>query len=125
MCGIAGEIRWDGQAADARAVAVMSDVLARRGPDDSGLWASGPVALGHRRLEVIDPSPLGRQPMTDPELGLTVVFNGCIYNYRELQAELRAAGYRFFSNSDTEVLLKAYHRWGDRFVERLHGMFAL
>src|SRR5947208_1106882 len=62
MCGIAGEIRWDGQAADARAVAVMSDVLARRGPDYSGLRASGPVALGHRRLEVIDPSPLGDTP---------------------------------------------------------------
>ncbi len=63
--------------------------------------------------------------MLDPELGLAIVFNGCIHNYRQLRGDLEAAGYRFFSRSDTEVLLKAYHHWGDSFVERLIGMFAL
>jgi asparagine synthase (glutamine-hydrolysing) len=124
MCGIAGEIRWDGAAADVSAVSKMTDELERRGPDGSGVWASGPVALGHRRLAIIDTSPHAAQPMTDAESGLTVVFNGCIYNYRELRAELISSGHRFFSNSDTEVLLRAYKQWGDRFVEHLHGMFA-
>jgi asparagine synthase (glutamine-hydrolysing) len=82
------------------------------------------VALGHRRLAIIDLSSRGDQPMVDPDLGLTVVFNGCIYNHRELRVRLEADGYRFFSTSDTEVLLKAYHRWGEAFVERLVGMFA-
>src|SRR3954469_16169139 len=124
MCGIAGEVRFDGAAADVVAVARMTDALTPRGPDDCGVWSSGSVALGHRRLAVIDPSPLAKQPMTDSMLGLTIVFNGCIYNYRQLQTELRRAGYNFFSNGDTEVLLKAYKEWGERFVERLHGMFA-
>jgi asparagine synthase (glutamine-hydrolysing) len=82
------------------------------------------VALGHRRLKIIDLSEAGAQPMVDSDLGLAVCWNGCIYNYKQLRAELIDAGYRFFSHSDTEVLLKAYHRWGDRFVERLYGMFA-
>src|SRR5215213_10231160 len=119
MCGIAGEITRDGAPADAIAVERMTRALRRRGPDDSGLWASGPVALGHRRLAIIDPSTQAKQPMTDSDLGLTIVFNGCIYNYKELRAELARAGHRFFSNGDTEVLLKAYHEWGDGFVEHL------
>jgi asparagine synthase (glutamine-hydrolysing) len=124
MCGIAGEIRFDGTFADATAVARMTDALARRGPDGSGIVANGPVAFGHRRLKIIDLSERGSQPMVDSELGLTVVFNGCIYNYPDLRAELESAGYRFFSHSDTEVLLKAYHAWGEACVERFHGMFA-
>src|SRR3954468_8972478 len=124
MCGIAGEIRWDGAPADAIAVERMTRAVRRRGPDDSGLWASGPAALGHRRLAVIDPSTLAKQPMTDSELGLTIGFKGCTYNYRRPRAELHHAAHRFFSNGDTEVLLKAYKEWGDRFVDRLHGMFA-
>jgi asparagine synthase (glutamine-hydrolysing) len=124
MCGIAGEICFTG-GADVAAVERMAAVLAPRGPDGSGTYAADGVALAHRRLKIIDLSPTGRQPMVDPELGLTIVFNGCIYNYRELRADLEADGYRFFSKSDTEVLLKAYHRWGDAFVNRLHGMFAL
>jgi asparagine synthase (glutamine-hydrolysing) len=124
VCGIAGELRVDGGLPDVAAVAAMCDTLARRGPDGSGGWQSGPVALGHRRLKIIDLSDAGSQPMVDPELGLTVVFNGIIYNYQELRAELRAAGYRFFSTSDTEVVLKAYARWGAACVERFLGMFA-
>jgi asparagine synthase (glutamine-hydrolysing) len=102
----------------------MADAMERRGPDATGTWAQGRVALGHRRLRIIDLSEHGAQPMVDAELGLTVCFNGCIYNYEALRDELAGHGYRFFSHSDTEVLIKAYHRWGDRFVERLHGMFA-
>jgi asparagine synthase (glutamine-hydrolysing) len=125
MCGIAGELRFDGRRPDLAAVDRMATHLEPRGPDGAGVWASGPVALGHRRLAIIDLSRRGDQPMTDPELGLTVVFNGCIYNHRELRRDLEAAGYRFFSTSDTEILLKGYHRWGpERFLDRLVGMFA-
>ncbi|MCW2859116.1 MAG: hypothetical protein JWP48_824, partial [Actinoallomurus sp.] len=90
----------------------------------TGLWSQGPVALGHRRLKIIDLSDRAAQPMTDSDLGLTAVFNGCLYNYQDLREDLRAEGYRFFSTSDTEVLIKAYHRWGRECVERFMGMFA-
>jgi len=102
----------------------MTGTMSDRGPDGSGLWAQGPVALGHRRLKVIDLSERAAQPLVDSELGLALAFNGCIYNHHELRRELEGAGYRFFSIGDTEVLAKAYHRWGDRFVDRLKGMFA-
>lgn len=124
MCGIAGEVRLDSGRPDITAVARMADAMERRGPDATGTWSQGRVALGHRRLRIIDLSEHGAQPMVDAELGLSVCFNGCIYNYEALRQELIGHGYRFFSHSDTEVLLKGYHRWGDRFVERLHGMFA-
>lgn len=124
MCGIAGEVRFDGMAAR---VAGLGDVVAaldRRGPDADGLVARGPVAFGHRRLKIIDLSEHGAQPMVDSELGLCLVFNGCIYNHRELRRELESHGYRFFSSSDTEVILKAYHAWGADCVTRFNGMFA-
>ncbi len=124
MCGIAGEIRLDGGPADAAAVATMTGALAPRGPDGTGIIARGSAAFGHRRLKIIDLSENAAQPMTDPELGLTIVFNGCIYNYPELRKELQQAGYRFFSHGDTEVILKAWHKWGEDCVERFHGMFA-
>ena len=124
MCGIAGEIRFDKAPADVDAVTTMTAALHRRGPDGWGIHAGGATALGHRRLKIIDLSERAAQPMVDPELGLAAVFNGCIYNYRELRAELRAAGYRFFSDSDSEVLVKAYHRWGTSCVDHFLGMFA-
>ena len=124
MCGIAGEIRFDGAFADASAVARMTEKLSPRGPDGSGVVGAGRICFGHRRLQIIDLSEKGAQPMVDPELGLTLVFNGCIYNYPELRAELEGVGYRFFSTSDTEVILKAFHHWGEACVERFHGMFA-
>jgi asparagine synthase (glutamine-hydrolysing) len=102
----------------------MADAMAARGPDAAGVWSQGRVALGHRRLKIIDLSEAGAQPMVDSDLGLAVCWNGCIYNYKQLRRELSELGYRFFSHSDTEVLLKAYHHWGDRFVDRLYGMFA-
>jgi asparagine synthase (glutamine-hydrolysing) len=102
----------------------MAEAMAPRGPDGAGVWSQGRVALGHRRLKIIDLTEAGAQPMVDSELGLAVCWNGCIYNYKQLRRELTEFGYRFFSHSDTEILLKAYHRWGDRFVDRLYGMFA-
>ncbi len=102
----------------------MAEAMTPRGPDSAGAWSQGRVALGHRRLKIIDLSEAGGQPMLDPELGLAIAWNGCIYNYKQLRRELSGHGYRFFSHSDTEVLLKAYHHWGDRFVDHLHGMFA-
>ncbi len=124
MCGIAGEIRFDGKTPDSAAVARMAEAMAQRGPDAAGLFAQANVAFGHRRLQIIDLSDRSQQPMVDPALGLAIVFNGCIYNYRDLRRELEGLGYRFFSEGDTETILKAYHAWGPDCVERLSGMFA-
>ena len=124
MCGACGELRLDGRVPDVSAVATMAETMVDRGPDGAGVWSAGRVALGHRRLKIIDLSEAGAQPMVDPELGLAIAWNGCIYNYPLLRAELSSHGYRFFSHSDTEVLIKAYHHWGDRFVDHLAGMFA-
>ena len=124
VCGLTGEVRLDGRVPDVAAVSTMAAVMAPRGPDAAGAWSQGRVALGHRRLKIIDLTEAGAQPMFDAELGLTIAWNGCIYNYKELRRELTGHGYRFFSHSDTEVLVKAYHRWGDDFVSHLYGMFA-
>jgi asparagine synthase (glutamine-hydrolysing) len=124
MCGICGELRFDGGRPDMAGIANMMASLARRGPDHQGVYADGPLAFGHRRLSIIDLSAHSHQPMVDKALGLTLVFNGTIYNYRELRRELAALGYRFFSEGDTEVILKAYHAWGEDCVERFDGMFA-
>jgi asparagine synthase (glutamine-hydrolysing) len=123
MCGFAGEMAVD-RPADRDAVERMGATMRNRGPDGAGSWAQGSVALAHRRLKIIDLSSAGDQPMTDPELRLTIVFNGCIYNHRELRRELERDGASFFSTSDTEVILKAYARWGAACVERFAGMFA-
>lgn len=125
MCGLCGEIRFDDRPADEDAVAAMAGCMVRRGPDADGLIKRGRFAFGHRRLKIIDLSESSQQPMVDSQLGLTIVFNGAIYNYPELRDELKGLGYQFFSHGDTEVLLKAYHAWGPDFVERLNGMFAL
>jgi len=129
MCGIAGAIGGiDG--AIAEAVARMSAAQFHRGPDSGGLWMSCPpkggkgVALAHRRLAIIDLSEDGRQPMADPETGNVIVFNGEIYNFQALRRELEGEGARFRSRCDTEVILKAYARWGADGVSRLRGMFA-
>ncbi|WP_066039687.1 N-acetylglutaminylglutamine amidotransferase [Herbiconiux solani] len=124
MCGIAGELRFDGRSADLGVVERMTACQNHRGPDGSGLWSEGGVALGHRRLSIIDLSAAGSQPMIDLDLGLSIVFNGCIYNHRELRAELEGHGHRFFSTSDTEVIGKAYAQWGSDCVDHLLGMFA-
>ncbi|UYP17185.1 N-acetylglutaminylglutamine amidotransferase [Rhodococcus sp. Z13] len=124
MCGICGEIRFDGAPADVTAVARMTGSMGSRGPDEAGAYARQAVAFGHRRLCIIDLSSRGGQPMVDSELGLALVFNGCIYNYRQLRGELQHLGYRFFSTADSEVVLKAFHCWGSDCVHRFKGMFA-
>jgi asparagine synthase (glutamine-hydrolysing) len=102
----------------------MTGAMVSRGPDFDGVFAHGPIALGHRRLSIIDLSARGAQPMVDSDLGLTLAFNGCIYNYRDLRNELEAAGYHFFSSSDSEVVIKAFHRWSTDCVDHFKGMFA-
>ncbi|MDE2090042.1 MAG: N-acetylglutaminylglutamine amidotransferase, partial [Gammaproteobacteria bacterium] len=124
MCGICGELRFDGGAPDMDAVRRMMDAVARRGPDSEGRYRDGPLAFGHRRLAIIDLSPRSNQPLVDNELGLVLVFNGTLYNYRELRDTLAGEGYRFFTDGDSEVILKAYAAWGERCVERMIGMFA-
>ncbi len=124
MCGICGELRFDGLQPSPVTLTKMMECLTGRGPDGAGVVLHGNAAFGHRRLKIIDLSEKSRQPMENPELGLTIAFNGCIYNYPELRAELEAKGYRFFSSGDTEVILKAWHAWGETCVERFHGMFA-
>lgn len=124
MCGICGEVRFDGGSPSVSALSIMGDVLAPRGPDSSGVVVRGNVGFAHRRLRILDLSDKSEQPMVDADLGLSLVFNGCIYNFRELRAELEALGYRFFSDGDTEVILKAWHAWGEHCVSRFSGMFA-
>ncbi|MFI7023347.1 N-acetylglutaminylglutamine amidotransferase [Micromonospora sp. NPDC049900] len=125
MCGLAGEFRRDASRADVGTVERMAATMCDRGPDGGGVWAQGPVALGHRRLKIIDLSAASGQPIVDSAAGLTGVFNGCIYNYRELRAELAAKGHHFFSSGDSEVVIKAYAEWGLDFVDHLIGMFAV
>lgn len=124
MCGIAGEIRFNQRRADIGVVSAMMSRMEARGPDGAGVFSLEHFAFGHRRLKVIDLSDRAAQPMYDPALGLCLVFNGCIYNHRDIRSELEALGYSFFSNGDTEVILKAYRAWGTECVHRLNGMFA-
>jgi asparagine synthase (glutamine-hydrolysing) len=123
MCGLCGEISWNATPSLV-ALQSMAQSLAARGPDGEGFFAQQHLAFGHRRLSIIDLASASQQPMIDPQLGLGIVFNGCIYNYQDLKSELTAKGYCFFSNGDTEVILKAYHAWGCHCVERFKGMFA-
>src|SRR6266545_1732805 len=123
MCGIAGAVGFERDAALPAVVRACRSMWAR-GPDDGGIEEKGAAVLGARRLAIIDPSLAGHQPMRDPGRGLTLVFNGMIYNFRDLRRRLEAEGERFSSRSDTEVLLRAYGRWGASCIGRLEGMFA-
>src|SRR3954469_21613339 len=125
MCGLCGELRFDGGLPDRVAVAAMTDAMRSRGPDAGGMRCGGPVAVGHRRLSIIDLTDSGAQPMVEDSADLTAVFNGCVYNYPELRRELVQRGHRFRSTSDTEVILRAYLEWDERFIERLIGMFPI
>jgi asparagine synthase (glutamine-hydrolysing) len=122
MCGFAGEHRTDGREADVTAVARMAATMADRGPDGQGLQTAPGLALGHRRLRIIDLSDAGAQPMRRGHHLLA--FNGCIYNYPELRRELTALGWTFDSTSDTEVILVGWLQWGEGVLDRLQGMFA-
>ena len=128
MCGIVGELRLRSSREGLPDLEFLGQALgrvARRGPDHCGVYVDGPLAFGHQRLAIIDLSAQSNQPMVDAELGLALVFNGTIYNYPELRQHLQAKGYHFFSQGDSEVILKAYHAWGEAGIARLHGMFAL
>ena len=124
MCGICGQLKFDHQTVDSQDLDVMMSKIARRGPDASGMWTDGQIGFGHQRLSIIDLSNHASQPMVDLVLDLVLVFNGTIYNYKALRASLIKKGYEFFSHSDTEVILKAYHLWGEDCVTHLDGMFA-
>jgi asparagine synthase (glutamine-hydrolysing) len=124
MCGIAGIIAK--RPISPTAIEVMTETLSHRGPDGDGVWVSddGLVAFGHRRLAIIDPTPAGAQPMSDPTGQYVITFNGEIYNYIEIAKRLEGEGVVFRSKCDTEVLLEAYKAWGSRCVDEFNGMFA-
>jgi asparagine synthase (glutamine-hydrolysing) len=124
MCGICGELGFGDYIPEGNTLFKMMNNLARRGSDDSGHFLQGYIGLGHQRLSVIDLSNRAHQPMVDDKSGLAMVFNGTIYNYRELRRELIAKEHRFHSDSDTEVIIKSYLQWGEDCVTHLDGMFA-
>jgi len=124
MCGIAGIIHRDRDApVDQAQLRAMTDAVRHRGPDGEGLHVGPGLGLGHRRLAIIDPAT-GQQPMRDPESQNVIVYNGEVYNYVEIRAELEAAGQRFHTDSDTEVILRAYSQWGEACLGRFNGMWA-
>src|SRR5690349_14248718 len=127
MCGITGWVDFERDLTKQRAAAhAMVDTMASRGPDDEGIWLAPHVALGHRRLAVIDLEG-GRQPMAvehDGRVRAVLTYSGEVYNFQDLRAELAARGHAFRTQSDTEVVLHAYLEWGEDFVSRLNGMFA-
>lgn len=124
MCGIAGVLDLRSRPVSPVAIRAMTEAVAHRGPDGSGQWVDGPVGLGHRRLAIIDLSDSASQPMATADGRYVLVFNGEIYNFHQLRAELKSLGYRFVSKSDSEVLLYAFAAWGSKCVQRLNGMFA-
>lgn len=126
MCGIAGRINFDSShRVDPGQLLAMARALSHRGPDDEGVYVDGNVGLSHRRLSIIDLSPQGRNPMCNEDGTIWIVFNGEIYNFRDLRPALEARGHRFRSRTDTEVVVHLYEEYGDSFVDRLRGMFAL
>lgn len=125
MCGINGLFHRDNRMAESGVVRRMNDILAHRGPDGEGIHVTGPVALGHRRLAIIDLSESGQQPMLHEETGTTLIFNGEIYNFQALRHELASRGHVFRGRSDSEVVLRGYVEWGTEVFNRLEGFFAL
>ncbi|WP_442809159.1 asparagine synthase (glutamine-hydrolyzing) [Trinickia soli] len=124
MCGICGILSLDGRPVDLGDLHAMTEQIVHRGPDDSGVYRAPGVGFGFRRLSIVDLSAAGHQPMTTPDGRYTIVYNGEVYNHRELHDELAARGVVFHSKCDTEVVLQAFVTWGIDCVERLHGMFA-
>src|SRR5947209_6966698 len=124
MCGITGIFNVNGAPVSVSVLKRMTDAVQHRGPDGEGVWTSSFVGFGHRRLAIIDLSPLNHQPMQSSDGLVMLVYNGEIYNFQNLRVELEAKGYQFRSTGDTEVLLNAYHAWGDECVGRFNGMFA-
>src|SRR5215475_9115737 len=127
MCGIAGIVKLRGEAVAPAEIEGLTSQMAHRGPDGMGHWfnAERSVALGHRRLAIIDPGEGGYQPMLSADGRHVIVFNGEIYNFLELRAELEAQGIRFRTHSDTEVILAAWQTWQEGMLDRFNGMWAL
>jgi len=127
MCGIAGIVNTDGRIVERDEIVRLTDLIAHRGPDGDGYWfnAERNIALGHRRLAIIDPGPTGDQPMASADGRHIIVYNGEIYNFLELRRELEARGITFRSQSDTEVILAAWQVWGEEMLLRFNGMWAL
>ncbi len=124
MCGIAGYYNTDDRPASPVVLKRMTDSIAHRGPDGEGSFVDGPLALGHRRLAIIDLSPAGHQPMATEDGRYVISYNGEVYNFNELRVELKAKGHHFHSRTDSEVVLKSMVEWGSEALPRLNGMFA-
>ena len=124
MCGICGEIRFDKSSISSITAKSMINAISRRGPDHEDSFFDEGIFLGHRRLSVIDISHKSHQPLIDNNLKLVIVFNGVIYNYKELRNKLKKLGYSFFTDGDTEVILKSYHHYGADCVKYFDGVFA-
>ena len=124
MCGIAGVLMRDGSPVDPRLLERMTDALRHRGPDGQGQWSAGPIGLAHTRLAILDPSPRGHQPLSDAAGEVWVSYNGELYNYPALKAEVEAEGVALRTGTDTELLPYLWRKHGPRLVERLRGMFA-
>ena len=120
MCGLCGVIGFEHAA-----VRRMNQAMVHRGPDDAGIYTDGQTCLGHVRLSILDTSAAGHQPMCNEDESLWTVFNGEIYNYRQLRRQLRDRGHHFCSNTDTEVLVHLYEEYAEDCVDYLRGMFAL
>ena len=125
MCGITGFLNYNGEPVDTEVLRQMADAIRHRGPDGDGFYTHGGLGFGHRRLAIIDLSHEGDQPMVTADGRYALIFNGEIYNFRELRSELQNVGYRFRSTGDSEVVLNAFVEWGIRAIERFNGMFAL
>lgn len=125
MCGIAGYVNLHQKPASPVLIRAMTDAIAHRGPDDEGHWIENNVAIGHRRLAIIDTSPAGHQPMLSEDERYVLSYNGEIYNFKEIRSELQSKGYRFYSKSDSEVVLYALCHWGKKAISKFNGMFAL
>jgi asparagine synthase (glutamine-hydrolysing) len=124
MCGIAGIFNLNGEPVSPVLLRRMTDSIAHRGPDGEGFYTDSFIGLGHRRLAIIDLSPAGHQPMVTPDRQYAITYNGEIYNFQELRAELQSLGHKFISKTDTEVVLHAYAEWGIGCLHRFNGMFA-
>ena len=124
MCGICGIFNLNGEPVSPVVLRKMTNAIAHRGPDGEGFYIDSFIGFGHRRLAIIDLSPLGHQPMTTPDGQFTISYNGEIYNFQELRIELEALGCPFRSRTDTEVVLNAYAHWGPQCIDKFNGMFA-
>lgn len=124
MCGVTGIFNLDGKPVSVPVLKRMTDVVEHRGPDSEGYWTDSFIGFGHRRLSILDLSPAGHQPMKSDDGRYVIAYNGEVYNFLDLRAELETAGYRFRSQTDTEVVLKSFHKWGVQSLLKFNGMFA-